>query len=73
MENIQRKMPWWKRIIYVFLLLVFLAIGANVWTWGISMILSSIISVISITMIYFFWGEIMGKKGGEKQGNETKE
>ena len=75
MENTQLKMPWWKKILYVFLLLLFLAIGASVWTWDISIILSFIISIISITMISFFWGELRGKKENgesEKQENATK-
>ena len=68
METTRYKMPWWKKILYVFLLLVFLAIGASVWTWDISIILSFIISVISITMIHFFWEELNGKK----ENNEAK-
>lgn len=62
MENTKSKIPFWKKVLYVFLLLLFLAIGASVWTWGISIILSFIISVISIAMIHFFWEEINGKK-----------
>jgi len=68
-------MPWLKKILYVFLLLVFLAIGASVWAWDISIILSFIIFVISITMVYFFWGELRGKKENrepEKRENMTK-
>ena len=74
MENQKIKMPFWKKTLYLFLLLVFLTIGASVWTWDISIILSFIISVISITMIYFFWGELRGKKNEEqeKQGEATK-
>ena len=68
MESTKLKMSFWKKILYVFLLLVFLAIGASVWTWDISIILSFIISVISITMINFFWGELRGKK----ENSETK-
>lgn len=66
MKITQIKMLWWKKILYVFLLLVFLAIGGSVWTWNISMILSFIIFVISIAMIYFFWGELNGKKENEE-------
>ncbi len=68
MENTKSKIPFWKKVLYVFLLLLFLAIGASVWTWGISIILSFIISVISITIIHFFWEELNGKK----ENSETK-
>ena len=57
---------WWKKILYAFLLLIFLAIGASVWTWDISMVLSFIISVISLAMIGFFWEELRGKKENEE-------
>jgi len=62
METTKLKIPFWKKILYAFLLLLFLAIGASVWTWGISIILSFIISVISIAMIHFFWDELNSKK-----------
>jgi hypothetical protein len=68
METTKLKIPIWKKILYAFLLFLFLAIGASVWTWGISVILSFIISVISIAMIHFFWEEL----GGKKENSEAK-
>ena len=62
MKTIRSKMPLWKKILYAFLLFIFLVIGVNVWTWDIPMFLPFIIFIISITMIGFFWNEL---KGGE--------
>ncbi len=75
MENTKSKMPFWKKTLYIFLLLIFLAIGANIWTWDVSIFLSITISIISIAMINFFWGELRGKKENmeEKKSEETKQ
>jgi len=67
MVTTQSKMPLWKKTFYISLLLIFLAIGANVWTWDISMFLLFVISVISITMICFFSGELRGNKKNEEK------
>lgn len=66
------KMPLLGNVFYMFLLLIFLVIGASVWTWDVSIFLSFIIFAISIAMISFFWGEIRNKKDDdstEKQQN----
>lgn len=62
MENQKIKIPFWKKTLYLFLLLIFLALGANIWTWDVSIFLSFIVTIISIAMINFFWGELRGKK-----------
>ena len=63
MEPIQtKKTKWWRKILNVFLLLVFFVIGGSIWIWHISLILSIIVSIISIAMIHYFWEEIIGKE-----------
>ena len=75
MDNTKSQMPFWKKTLYIFLLLIFLVIGANIWAWDVSIFLSIIISIISIAMINFFWGELRGKKESmeDKETEETKQ
>ena len=70
MENTKPKMVWWKKTLYIFFLLVFLAIGSSVWKWDISIIPTFLISAVSIGAISFFWGELRGKKDIEETNKE---
>lgn len=55
---VKEEIPVIRKFIYGFFLVVFLLIGAGVWTWKLPLILSIIISIISVTLINVFWGEL---------------
>ncbi len=71
-ENIKSQPLGWKKILYAFLLLIFLAIGANIWNQDISILLTIVIFIFSVAMINFLWGELR-KKEENKTGNQNSE
>jgi hypothetical protein len=54
----KKELSFGKKILYGFLLGVSLIIGAGVWTFKLSLILSIIISIVAITSINYFWDEL---------------
>lgn len=59
-------MPWWKKNLYRFLLVVSFVVGAGIWEWKLPIILQIIISIASVIMIHFFWDELKGTKPEEQ-------
>jgi hypothetical protein len=57
-ESIKTQKTWWKSLLYILLLLVFLVIGSSAFTWRISIFLEIIITIVSIAIINFSWEQL---------------